>query len=140
MSPAQNSSKSQPDHLPDGPLEASTDSGLFSGISENKPAPEEYEASQMQAEATRLMTAVHGGDLEAFNQLTSCVRGRAFRVAQSLVGSREDAMEICQETFMKVFKARSSYRPSEPFLPWFHRILRNTCYSFLRKRGRYRAV
>ena len=41
---------------------------------------------------------------------------------------------------MKVFKARSSYRPSEPFLPWFHRILRNTCYSFLRKHRRVQQV
>ena len=37
---------------------------------------------------------------------------------------------------MKAYRARESYDPGQPFLPWFHRILRNTCFSFLRKRGR----
>jgi RNA polymerase sigma-70 factor (ECF subfamily) len=53
-----------------------------------------------------------------------------------LVGSRDDAMDLTQEAFMKVFRARDTFRDGEPFLPWFHRILRNTCFSHLRKKGR----
>jgi RNA polymerase sigma-70 factor (ECF subfamily) len=60
-------------------------------------------------------------------------------VARSLVGSREDAMELTQEAFLKTYRARETYRDGEPFLPWFHRILRNTCFSFLRKHKRIRA-
>ena len=37
---------------------------------------------------------------------------------------------------MKVFRARETFRADQPFLPWFHRILRNTCFSFLRKHKR----
>ena len=90
----------------------------------------------MQSEATRLMVAAKRGDREAFDELVVRLRGRAFQVARSLVGSREDAMELCQETFMKVFRARETYEAEQPFLPWFHRILRNTCFSFLRKHKR----
>ena len=101
----------------------------------NSAAGGEYECP-MQTEATRLMAAVQGGDPAAFDDLVQRVRGRAFLVARSLVGSHEDAMDLCQEAFLKVFRARETYRPGQPFLPWFHRILRNTCFSHLRKRGR----
>ncbi len=92
----------------------------------------------MQAEATRLMTAAKNGDREAFDQLVEGLRSQAFRVAVGLVGSREDAMELSQEAFLKTYRARASYREGEPFLPWFHRILRNCCYSHLRQRGKLR--
>ena len=90
----------------------------------------------MQAEATRLMSATKQGDREAFDQLVRSLRGQAFHVARGLVGSRDDALELSQEAFLKTYDARHSFRDGDPFLPWFHRILRNTCYSFLRKRGK----
>ncbi|MEE8468797.1 MAG: RNA polymerase sigma factor [Planctomycetota bacterium] len=99
---------------------------------------DEYPSDAMQCEATRLMTAVQAGDHAAFDDLARSLRGRAFQVARALVGSQDDAMELCQETFLKVFRSRESYDPSQPFLPWFHRILRNTCFSFLRKHRRVR--
>ena len=92
----------------------------------------------MQIEATQLMTAVRMGSTDAFETLFQKVRASAFQAARSLVGSHEDAQDLTQEAFIKAYKARASYDPSQPFLPWFHRILRNTCFSFLRKKGRLR--
>jgi len=90
----------------------------------------------MEIHATQLMQAAKSGDEGAFGQLVESVKGRAFAVASGLVGSREDAMDLCQEAFTKTWRARGTYREGAPFLPWFHRILRNTCFSFLRKKGR----
>jgi RNA polymerase sigma-70 factor (ECF subfamily) len=90
----------------------------------------------MPAEATRLMLAAKRGDETAFDDLVERMRTQAFQVAHSLVGCREDALELSQEAFLKTYRARKEFRDGESFLPWFHRILRNTCYSFLRKRGR----
>ena len=104
----------------------------------NRPSQGEYQPSPMQTEATVLMTAAKHGDREAFDRLVESCRGQAFHVARSLVGSRDDAMELSQEAFLKTYRARATYRDGDPFLPWFHRILRNTCFSFLRKRGRMR--
>jgi RNA polymerase sigma-70 factor (ECF subfamily) len=119
---------------PPGPEDA-----LEKIVSKLKSSPAvEYGGGAMHCETTRLMTAVQAGDQAAFEDLVLEIRGRAFHVARSLVGSREDAMELCQESFMKVFRARASYNPTQPFLPWFHRILRNTCFSFLRKNKRIR--
>ena len=108
----------------------------------NKPAEPAYAADLMQTEATRLMILVKNGDRDAFDQLVVGLRSRAFHVAHGLVGSRDDAMELSQEAFLKTYRARATFREGEPFLPWFHRILRNTCFSFLRedKRGRTRSI
>ncbi|MEO0650766.1 MAG: RNA polymerase sigma factor [Planctomycetota bacterium] len=94
----------------------------------------------MECEATRLMTAAKHGDANAFDDLVKQLRPRAFRMAKSLVGSRDDALELSQEAFLKVYRARETYRDGEPFLPWFHRILRNTCFSFLRRAKRLERV
>lgn len=102
----------------------------------NTDGPQEYDPSPMECEATRLMTATKNGDAEAFDELVSQLRGRAFRIASSMVGSRDDALELSQETFLKVYRARDTFRDGDPFLPWFHRILRNTCFSFLRRAKR----
>ncbi|MEL6903810.1 MAG: RNA polymerase sigma factor [Planctomycetota bacterium] len=92
----------------------------------------------LSSEATELMTAAQGGRKDAFEALFAKCRGSAFQAARSLVGNYEDAQDLTQEAFVKAYRARASYDPSQPFLPWFHRILRNTCFSFLRKRGRIR--
>lgn len=110
----------------------------FSAANVKENAAAEYGEPPMAREATQLMLAAKSGDRQAFDQLVERLRGRAFRVAHALVGSREDAMELSQETFLKVYKARDTFRAGEAFLPWFHRILRNTCFSHLRARGRLR--
>jgi RNA polymerase sigma-70 factor (ECF subfamily) len=122
---------------PKGPEGADTgDSPKIPGAEVNEPEPTGYSDTDMQTEATQLMTAVQAGDPDAFNTLVVRLRGRSYQVARALVGSRDDAMDLSQEAFLKVFRARETYNPSQPFLPWFHRILRNTCFSFLRKNKR----
>jgi RNA polymerase sigma-70 factor (ECF subfamily) len=99
-----------------------------------------YGGESMASEATRLMLEVRRGDEAAFDRLVESLRGGAYRVARSLVGSPEDALELVQESFLKVYRARATFREGESFLPWFHRILRNTCFSFLRKQRRARSL
>ena len=106
------------------------------GIPENKPGGAAYSPDPMQCEPTQLMCAAKRGDRDAFDRLVAKVRGQAFHVARGYVGSRDDALELSQEAFMKTYRARDTFREGELFMPWFHRILRNTCYSFLRKNGR----
>jgi RNA polymerase sigma-70 factor (ECF subfamily) len=95
-------------------------------------ADAEYD-SAMEARASAWMTRAKGGDPAAFDELTQALRNRAFQLARAWVGSHDDALELAQEAFLKTYRARDTYRDGEPFLPWFHRILRNTCYSFLRQ-------
>jgi RNA polymerase sigma-70 factor, ECF subfamily len=88
----------------------------------------------LELDADQLMRATKAGDRRAFDALVSQLRARAFHVAYGLVASRDDAMDLTQEAFLKIYRARASFDECQPFLPWFHRILKNTCISFLRKR------
>ena len=85
-----------------------------------------------------LVASCLGGDRSAFDLLVlrwdRKIQGAIYR----LIGSEDDARDVCQEAFLKVYKARDTFRDGDPFLPWFHRILRNTCFSFLRGKGRLR--
>jgi len=109
------------------------------GALKDFPDPE-YRSEPMGLEATRLMLQVQRGDDRAFDTLVDGLRTRAYHVARSMVGSPDDALELTQETFLKVYKARATFREGERFLPWFHRILRNTCFSFLRGSKRVRSL
>lgn len=99
-----------------------------------------YGAASMQAETTRLMLLARQGDRQAFDELHERVRGLAFHVAHSLVGSRDDALELSQEALLKTYRARETFREGESFLPWFQRIVRNTCYSWMRKHKKVRST
>lgn len=105
-----------------------------------EPREAEYGAASMQAETTRLMLLARQGDRQAFDELHERVRGLAFRVAQSLVGSHDDALELSQEALLKTYRARETFREGESFLPWFQRIVRNTCYSWMRKHKKVRST
>ncbi len=116
------------------------ESGVLPAKWVNKARAKAYGADPMEAQASQLMTRAKAGDREAFAELVQKLRGRSFAVARSLVGSREDAMDLSQEAFLKTYRARETYRDGEPFLPWFHRILRNTCFTHLRKNRRLKKV
>ncbi len=60
-------------------------------------------------------------------------------VALSYVGNRDDALDLAQEAFFRVYKNLDRFREGERFAPWFFRILRNACLNFLDKRRRGRA-
>ena len=77
---------------------------------------EGYQPSAMGTTSTQLMLATKQGDRAAFDRLVEHIRGRAFHTARMLVGSRDDAMDLTQEAFMKVFRARDTFRDGEPFL------------------------
>lgn len=110
-------------------------SSAFDGFPLKKRADGEY-GEDVEARASAWMTRAKQGDEAAFDALTRALGERALRLAQGWVGSREDALELAQEAFLKTYRARDTFRDGEPFLPWFHRILRNTCYSFLRGKKR----
>ncbi|MBX3178534.1 MAG: sigma-70 family RNA polymerase sigma factor [Candidatus Hydrogenedentes bacterium] len=82
-----------------------------------------------------LAAAVHG-DRKAFGQLVRLYQRRAYAAAYSLVGNRDDALELSQDAFVKAFKAMKRFDLSMPFYPWLHRIIRNTSLNYLKKKKR----
>ena len=60
----------------------------------------------------------------------------AYFIALGLVGNHEDALELSQEAFFRAFRNFKQLHAKGKFFPWFYQILRNLCFSHLRKRRR----
>lgn len=76
------------------------------------------------------------GDRAAFGELVRRYQKRAYAVAYGLVGNRDDALELAQESFAKAYKAMGRFDPAMPFYPWLYRIVKNTCLNHLNRRRR----
>jgi len=77
------------------------------------------------------------GDSESFRPLVERYQGRVFGLVRRLTGSVEDARELAQEVFLRVFRAAGRYKPKARFTTWLYRIATNVCLNELRK-GEYR--
>ena len=88
-----------------------------------------------------LVRRARDGDATAFGVLVERHMRRAYYAALSLVGRREDALDLSQEAFARAFRARHSLDPERPFYAWLYQILRRLCFNFLRdRRTRARAL
>ncbi|MCA8940984.1 MAG: sigma-70 family RNA polymerase sigma factor [Planctomycetes bacterium] len=87
-------------------------------------------------EEIRLISGAKHGDAQSFEILVQRYIGRAIRVAYGYVGNRDEATELAQEAFFRVYKSLERFRDGEPFAPWFFRILRNACITYIQKHRR----
>src|SRR5215468_3128303 len=83
-----------------------------------------------------LCRRVAAGDEAAFDLLVARHQGRAYRLAWSLLRDAEDARDVSQEAFLRVYRTASSFRAEAKFSTWFYRILVNLCLD-QRRRGRW---
>ena len=75
------------------------------------------------------------GDLKAYEQLIQRHERKAYGLAFSLMGNREDAEDMLQESFFQAFRALPGFRGASSFQTWFYRVLINRCRSEKRKRS-----
>ncbi|MBI4497142.1 MAG: sigma-70 family RNA polymerase sigma factor [Chloroflexi bacterium] len=73
---------------------------------------------------------------EAFAELVRRYQDRIFSYALRMTGSREDAQDLAQETFIRVYAHLDRFRTEERFSPWIYRIATNLCLSHLKRRTR----
>ncbi|HEY0036159.1 MAG TPA: sigma-70 family RNA polymerase sigma factor [Longimicrobium sp.] len=72
-----------------------------------------------------LVERVRRGDGRAFDALVTRYMRRAFSVAYRVLGQREDAEDLVQDTFLVVLQRIDTFQPGRAFAPWFFRILVN---------------
>lgn len=83
---------------------------------------------------TLLIQQCRRGSAEAFEGIVKKYMKDAYYIAFGLVGNREDALDLSQEAFIRAYNNIGSFNLKWGFFPWFYRILRNLCFSHLRKR------
>lgn len=74
-------------------------------------------------------------DEAAFDLLVTRYQGRAYRLAFSLLRDAEEARDLSQEAFVRLYETASRFRGESRFSTWFYRILVNLCLDH-RRRGR----
>ena len=74
------------------------------------------------------------GDTHAFEQLVDNYKDIVFTLALRMLKNREEAEELCQDTFMKVFKSLSKFKQQSKFSTWLYRITYNACLDKLKGR------
>jgi RNA polymerase sigma-70 factor (ECF subfamily) len=77
---------------------------------------------------------VKTGDIQAFSAIVSNYRQMVFSIVLKMVKNREDAEDITQEVFIKVFKSLEQFNSASEFSTWLYRIAYNTTLSELRKK------
>ena len=77
------------------------------------------------------------GDVEEFGVIVEKYKGKAMAMAVNILGSREDAEDVCQEAFIRAFQNLNSFNFQNNFRDWFYTIVYNRCIDFIRKRRRY---
>src|SRR5215470_15699303 len=81
-----------------------------------------------------LIRAVQGGDQDAFEQLVRAYDHSVLRLAVNLLRSQEDAQDVYQEAFLRVYKNIHAFRFDCSFHTWLYRIVTNICLDHLRKK------
>jgi RNA polymerase sigma-70 factor (ECF subfamily) len=75
------------------------------------------------------------GEEEAFSPIVRCWEKKIYNLAWRMVGNREDAQDIVQETFLSVFKAIRGLRDPGSFATWVYQIALNHCRAKRRAWG-----
>ncbi len=90
----------------------------------------------MNQEEADLISRCQRGDQEALKEIFDRYRERIYRIAYGVVRHREDALDIVQEVFVKLYRSIENYRGQSSFYTYVYRMAMNTAIDFARKRKR----
>jgi RNA polymerase sigma-70 factor, ECF subfamily len=91
-------------------------------------------SSAEQVDETALIRAAQAGNAEAFEKLVRKYDQSVLKLALNVLRSPEDAQDVYQEAFLRVFRNLNSFRFDCSFHTWLYRIASNLCLDQLRKR------
>jgi RNA polymerase sigma-70 factor (ECF subfamily) len=84
-----------------------------------------------------LIDEISAGGVGAFEELMKTHQGLVYRVCFSYTRNHEDALDVTQEVFVKVFEKIGSFRGSGSFKGWLLRITHNESLNWIRSRARH---
>ncbi len=96
----------------------------------------EIAALRMAFTDEELVARSIGGDADSFNQLVVRWERPIYALAYRVIGREEDARDVCQETFMRAFRALGGFKGQAKFSSWLYRITLNLCNDWIRRQKR----
>src|SRR5512146_2949489 len=91
--------------------------------------------ARVTSQVDSLIRAAQRGDQDAFEQLVRAYYQSVLRLAMNLLRSPEDARDVYQEAFLRVYRNLDTFRFDCSFHTWLYRIVTNICLDQLRKRN-----
>ena len=88
----------------------------------------------------QLVALAAGGDTDAFNQLVVRWERPIFALAYRVLGQEDDARDVCQEAFLRAFRAIGGFKGQAKFSSWLYRIALNLCRDWIRRERRVTMV
>jgi RNA polymerase sigma-70 factor (ECF subfamily) len=83
---------------------------------------------------SELVRQLQAGNEPAFRGFVERYQSKIYRLAYGILGNREDADDVAQQVFMKVYFSIKSFEGRSSLYTWLNRITINKCYEFLRKK------
>lgn len=83
---------------------------------------------------TRLAKLARHGDREAFETLVDLYQDKMYYLAFRMLGNAQEAEDVVQETFLRVYMNLERYDETHKFSTWIYRIANNLCIDRLRRR------
>src|SRR6266487_4344596 len=87
-----------------------------------------------------LLDACRRGDPRAFEEVVRLTHRQVYTQAFRLVGDSQEAEDVSQEAYLRVFRGISGFREESQFETWLYRIVANAAISHLRRRRRFGEV
>ena len=88
----------------------------------------------------QLMLRTRDGDDEAFAELVAAYQDRLVGIFFHMLQDKEGAEDLAQEAFLRIYRARKTYKPTAKFSTWLFRIANNLASNSRRSKGRRREV
>lgn len=76
------------------------------------------------------------GDAASTREMVDRFQGEVYALCKRILGHRQDAEDVVQEVFFRIFRSLGRWDPSRPLRPWVLGIAVNRCRTALRTRGR----
>lgn len=84
--------------------------------------------------AGQLIRQATGGDVDAFEEVVRRLQRRVYGFAYQHLRDLDEAYDLTQEIFVKLFRNLARYDAERPFEPWFWKLAANTTINYRRKR------
>ncbi|SHG46412.1 RNA polymerase sigma factor [Winogradskyella jejuensis] len=91
----------------------------------------------MTTNDNQLIALIIDGDHNAYGQLVDRYKDLVFTLALRMLKNREEAEEVAQDAFVKVYKSLDKFKGDSKFSTWIYRVTYNTCLDTIKKNKKH---
>ncbi|TXN34264.1 RNA polymerase sigma factor [Flagellimonas hymeniacidonis] len=85
---------------------------------------------------TNLIQKIRDGNTHAFSELVDAYKNLVYTLTYRMLGSREEAEEVSQDTFIKIFKSLPHFKGDSKLSTWIYKVAYNTCLDRIKQNKR----